>query len=71
MQKPDVDSIEGLSPAISIEQKTTSKNPRSTVGTVTDVGIAPVKTSKPCRANVGINGIMNGFWRVCCGFIRT
>lgn len=37
MQKPDVDSIEGLSPAISIEQKTTSKNPRSTVGTVTEV----------------------------------
>ena len=35
MEKPDVDSIEGLSPAISIEQKTTSKNPRSTVGTVT------------------------------------
>ena len=35
MQKPDVDSIEGLSPAISIEQKTTSKNPRSTVGTIT------------------------------------
>ena len=35
MDKPDVDSIEGLSPAISIEQKTTSKNPRSTVGTVT------------------------------------
>jgi excinuclease ABC subunit A len=37
MQKPDVDSIDGLSPAISIEQKTTSKNPRSTVGTVTEV----------------------------------
>jgi len=37
MQKPDVDLIEGLSPAISIEQKTTSKNPRSTVGTVTEV----------------------------------
>ena len=36
MQKPDVDSIEGLSPAISIEQKTTSRNPRSTVGTVTE-----------------------------------
>jgi len=36
-QKPDVDSIEGLSPAISIEQKTTSKNPRSTVGTVTEI----------------------------------
>lgn len=37
MQKPDVDSIEGLSPAISIEQKTTSKNPRSTVGTITEL----------------------------------
>ena len=37
MDKPDVDSIEGLSPAISIDQKTTSKNPRSTVGTVTEV----------------------------------
>ena len=37
MEKPDVDSIEGLSPAISIEQKTTSKNPRSTVGTVTEI----------------------------------
>ena len=35
--RPDVDSIEGLSPAISIEQKTTSKNPRSTVGTVTEI----------------------------------
>ena len=37
MDKPDVDSIEGLSPAISIQQKTTSKNPRSTVGTVTEI----------------------------------
>src|SRR5438477_8645093 len=37
MEKPEVDSIEGLSPAISIEQKTTSKNPRSTVGTVTEI----------------------------------
>jgi excinuclease ABC subunit A len=37
MQKPDVDHIEGLSPAISIEQKTTSRNPRSTVGTVTEI----------------------------------
>ena len=36
-EKPDVDSIEGLSPAISIDQKTTSKNPRSTVGTVTEI----------------------------------
>ena len=37
MQKPDVDQISGLSPAISIEQKTTSRNPRSTVGTVTEI----------------------------------
>ena len=37
MDKPDVDSIDGLSPAISIDQKTTSRNPRSTVGTVTEI----------------------------------
>ena len=37
MQKPDLDQIDGLSPAIAIEQKTTSKNPRSTVGTVTEI----------------------------------
>src|SRR5438876_5886925 len=37
MERPDVDSIEGLSPAISIEQKTTSRSPRSTVGTVTEI----------------------------------
>ncbi|PIE60238.1 MAG: excinuclease ABC subunit A, partial [Desulfobulbus propionicus] len=37
MDKPDVDVLEGLSPAVSIEQKTTSKNPRSTVGTVTEI----------------------------------
>ncbi len=37
MEKPNVDSIDGLSPAVSIDQKTTSKNPRSTVGTVTEI----------------------------------
>ena len=37
IDKPDVDSIEGLSPAVSIDQKTTSRNPRSTVGTVTEI----------------------------------
>ncbi|MCK5196229.1 MAG: excinuclease ABC subunit UvrA, partial [Desulfobulbaceae bacterium] len=37
MEKPDVDSLEGLSPAVSIEQRTTSKNPRSTVGTITEI----------------------------------
>ena len=41
MQKPDVDQIEGLSPAISIDQKGTSRNPRSTVGTVTDTAMSP------------------------------
>ena len=37
MQRPDVDKVEGLSPVISIEQKTTGKNPRSTVGTITEI----------------------------------
>ena len=37
MEKPDIDSIDGLSPAVSIDQKTTSKNPRSTVGTTTEI----------------------------------
>src|SRR5271167_1440890 len=37
MERPDVDSVEGLSPAISIEQKTTSRSPRSTVGTITEI----------------------------------
>src|SRR5256712_9109458 len=37
LEKPDVDSVEGLSPAISIEQKTTSRSPRSTIGTVTEI----------------------------------
>src|ERR1700737_3535431 len=41
MEKPDVDSIEGLSPAISIEQRTTSRNPRSTVGTVPEISTHP------------------------------
>ena len=60
MQKPDVDQIDGLSPAISIEQKTTSKNPRSTVATVTEiydymrllwarVGI-PIRRRPACRS---------------------
>jgi excinuclease ABC subunit A len=39
MDKPDVDSIEGLSPAIAIQQKTTNKNPRSTVGTITEISL--------------------------------
>src|SRR5499433_162183 len=50
MQKPDVDQIDGLSPAISIEQKTTSRNPRSTVGTVTEI----YDYMRLLRARVGI-----------------
>src|SRR6266511_311247 len=57
MDKPDVDSIEGLSPAISIEQKTTSRNPRSTVGTVTEIYDYPrllwARIGKPHCFNCG------------------
>ena len=57
MSKPDVDSIEGLSPAISIEQKSTSKNPRSTVGTVTEVydylRLLFARTGKPHHPETG------------------
>ncbi|MCL4435703.1 MAG: excinuclease ABC subunit UvrA [Thaumarchaeota archaeon] len=51
MKKPDVDSIEGLSPAISIEQKSTSKNPRSTVGTVTEI----YDYLRPIYARIGVH----------------
>jgi excinuclease ABC subunit A len=58
MDKPDVDSIEGLSPAISIDQKTTSKNPRSTVGTVTEIydylRLLFARVGKPICPNHGI-----------------
>src|SRR5207248_11062381 len=50
MQKPDVDQIDGLSPAISIEQKTTAKNPRSTAGTVTEI----YDYMRLARARVGV-----------------
>ena len=55
MEKPDVDLIEGLSPAISIDQKTTSHNPRSTVGTVTEMRQGNQKTNhRPdCRPHYG------------------
>ncbi len=58
MDKPDVDAIEGLSPAISIDQKTTSKNPRSTVGTVTEIydylRLLFARVGKPICSNHGI-----------------
>ncbi|MBF0780487.1 MULTISPECIES: excinuclease ABC subunit UvrA [unclassified Granulicatella] len=57
MDKPDVDSIEGLSPAVSIDQKTTSKNPRSTVGTVTEINdylrLLYARVGKPICPNDG------------------
>src|ERR1700732_4807255 len=49
MERPDVDAIDGLSPAISIEQKTTSRSPRSTVGTITEFSVYP----RPLTASVG------------------
>lgn len=58
MDKPDVDTIEGLSPAISIDQKTTSRNPRSTVGTVTEINdylrLLYARVGKPICPNHGI-----------------
>lgn len=58
MDKPDVDAIEGLSPAISIDQKTTSRNPRSTVGTVTEIydylRLLFARVGKPICPNHGI-----------------
>jgi len=58
MEKPDVDSIEGLAPAISIDQKTTSHNPRSTVGTITEiydyVRLMYARIGKPICPNHGI-----------------
>ena len=56
MEKPDVDSIDGLSPAISIDQKTTSKNPRSTVGTVTEIN----DYLRLLYARVGVPYCING-----------
>ena len=57
MEKPEVESIEGLSPAISIEQKTTSRNPRSTVGTVTEIydylRLLFARIGRPSCANCG------------------
>lgn len=57
MNKPDVDSLEGLSPAVSIEQKTTSKNPRSTVGTVTEIydhlRLLFARCGRPCCPECG------------------
>ncbi|MDR1606720.1 MAG: excinuclease ABC subunit UvrA [Streptococcaceae bacterium] len=60
MEKPDVDSIDGLSPAISIDQKTTSKNPRSTVGTVTEIH----DYLRLLYARIGIPYCINGHGKI-------
>jgi excinuclease ABC subunit A len=54
MEKPDVDQIEGLSPAISIDQRGASHNPRSTVGTVTEVVVADVGISASIQGQGGV-----------------
>ena len=58
MEKPDVDAIEGLSPAIAIDQKTTSNNPRSTVGTVTEIHDYLRNVSLVLNETVGIRSIL-------------
>ena len=69
MEKPDVDHIEGLSPAISIEQKSTSHNPRSTVGTITEIYdylrllFARAGTPRPPRAGPARRGAPRSRWR--------
>ena len=52
MEKPNVERIDGLSPAISIDQKTTSKNPRSTVGTVTEISVSYTHLTLPTTSRV-------------------
>lgn len=52
MPKPEVDSITGLAPSISIQQKATSRNPRSTVGTITEIYDYLARALRPCRTGV-------------------
>ncbi|HEM3456435.1 excinuclease ABC subunit UvrA [Streptococcus suis] len=66
MDKPDVDSIEGLSPAISIDQKTTSRNPRSTVGTVTEIN----DYLRLLYARVGVPYCINGHGAIAASSVE-
>ncbi|QZT29018.1 excinuclease ABC subunit UvrA [Streptococcus suis] len=66
MDKPDVDSIEGLSPAISIDQKTTSRNPRSTVGTATEIN----DYLRLLYARVGTPYCINGHWAIAASSVE-
>ncbi len=69
MEKPDVEYIEGLSPAISIDQKTTSKNPRSTVGTVTEIyDYLRLMYAQDRRAS--LSGLRKGDFQPVCGSDR-
>lgn len=66
MDKPDVDSIEGLSPAISIDQKTTSRNPRSTVGTATEIN----DYLRLLYARVGVPYCINGHGKIAASSVE-
>ena len=69
MEKPDVDHIEGLSPAISIEQKSTSHNPRSTVGTITEIhDYSPALASRAVRTTTSRwrRKPSARWWITCC-----
>ncbi len=66
MDKPDVDSIEGLSPAISIDQKTTSRNPRSTVGTATEIN----DYLRLLYARVGVPYCINGHGAIAASSVE-
>ena len=67
MERPDVDSIDGLSPAISIEQKTTSRSPRSTVGTITEIIYAccTLPSASPIARNAESPSAANRLTRLC------
>ena len=78
MTKPDVDSIEGLSPAISIDQKTTSHNPRSTVGTITEIydylRLLYARVGHPhcprCSREISKQTITGGWvWIICHNYV--
>jgi excinuclease ABC subunit A len=78
MEKPDIDTIEGLSPAISIEQKSTSHNPRSTVGTVTEIydylrccTRAPARRAARITTSISPPRPSAKWWTPCCSSRRA
>ena len=71
MEKPDVESIEGLSPAISIDQKTTSRNPRSTVGTVTEIMTIFVCCMRASDSRIALNAARLSNSKACDQMVET